>query len=411
MAFFDITVNSPLAIYKRDEFKIFTDFKRNLHVINVKLFYSLLEQLGYLANYLEFQAHHKTKNIKNWLKTKKLYTFEVLDSISEYSLILDTEIAEFETICLMNKKDLVPKFEENDLKSFFELAIINEFLAKNKDEYNDFVSSELDFIENEFGGLKDENILNKRKMLYSKNFLKESVFEFIEKKANFSLNNELENIKSLSLSISIESTCCDFILQKKGVSTKKRNGKSVLTSPELLECATEPESLKLEVRKNGIGDVYSYFEWILYLSERLISKQLEYDKRFFLNQILNKKVSVSISNATESTSRNTALEEKVNILKCCDDFDSLNSANNSYFQLLLLDKCYKNIENSNIIIGNSSISFDNIAILNLSRENIRNLNSLNLKPNFDFSSSIVNNYALDDFGLPVNGLNFAKIEI
>ena len=411
MAFFDLIVRSPLSLQNQWEFKTFVDFKDNLYIINEKLLCTLLEKLGYLGDYSEFQTHNSTQNIKTWLKEKKLYSFEIIESICDYKLTTENERTNIDSIKFTKKDHLTPKISSNDFKIFFERALIQDFISKNEEAFNDFILREIRFIEKEFSTITDENILSKRKELYFKNFLSDATYEFIENHGDYSLREEFKNLDTLHIVNGFEAKLGEFSIYKTGVPTTRKNGKTALRNTKLVECYIGQDELELEIRKEGIGDIYSYLQWLLQIGAKLVNKQLEYDKRFFVNQLSRRKTPVTLSASIDNVYSTTALEDKINILEYCDNFDSQNITNSKSLQLLLLDRCYKKIETSNIILGSDSITTTSLAVLNLNSENISQLHSLELKPYYDFSASIVNNYAFDDFGLPTNGINFAEILI
>lgn len=403
---------SPIHIQDKTSFFIPPIiYSKRIYVINEKLLLELLTKIGLFKDFNNYIRERGYGSALKWFSSKDLLNEGFLENVSQY-WIENTELRKL-TDYRPFKKDLndKPEISVNFLKNSFKKAFLYKYIKERKDEFNNFVNSELDFIERELSSIQDISTNIARHNNYKKHIFKHLLENFFvcadtELKENF---HHIENICITNkTSLDIE----DLSVYRVGNLSSYKNLKFQVINIAQQECISENKQIASSIFFNNFeSDKYTkiqYLYFLFYLAETFAQDKIHFDKNYItqlitesdndLNTIvalknLNNYTRNIIEENTSKTNNNVAVLEDYREILLCKN------------QIL---NYYNSINDSNILFCKDEYLYKLISILNMEESSLARLNEVIYDKANKVESDIIK-VSLEKGNVPYSPIGFAKI--
>ena len=230
-------------------------FERNLYIIKERKLNNILNQIGYLPEYIKFirENNFNYDYVLKWLKKKNLLNSGFLEEISQY-FIEDINLNNISNYKYFEKNyNNQPVISEKYLKNIFQKVILYNQIKEHRDEFNEFVERELNIIEKEFSSVTGEKNKVARQLHYQNR-----IFDILSD--NFFINNshivrdKLEEVNKISFFCETLLNNQDLVVYKTGNITGYNNFNFKLKNISHQECLRENTFVKLYA---SLGNRYS----------------------------------------------------------------------------------------------------------------------------------------------------------
>jgi len=403
-------LHSPVCIEEKND-SIFPPIvlSNTIYILNEKVFLDLMNSIGYLQNFIQFSREQGNDYIEKWLYKKNLLNEEFLEGTSKYwieNTSTNNTLTSYKAFQKNNENK--PIMSENYLKDIFKNTILYSSIKNQKEKFNEFINKELNIIESEINGIKDE-----KKVKTRQNHFKNNIFKYLIENFNsgvhYKNNFRVHEIDNISLSSESLLTWHDLFAYKISGLSDYKNGKFNCLETSFRECLRENTFIKINADCISLTTDERYMKSIL--KEILFhSKDFAIDSLDFGVKQLKK-----LTKCTE-TKRKLQKEKKFSPYQ-------INEVNNNIALLKNNIKLTEATEEEHLIAQYNSLKnyatvyfapeselTKYIVVLNLFDENLEKLNNLIWGKNYRIESELVK-FTFKKSNYPYSAYGYASIEL
>jgi len=334
-------------------------FDNQAYIIKEKIFYEILSKIDLYKKFNLYIRENGYNNTYKWLNNYGLLNTGFLESVSQYN-IETLNFKKIQNYCYFQKDCNGNPFISGEyLKNISKKAFIyNSFKEKNED-FNNYVSQELDIVDLELSNIDDITSYNNRKNFYKNNIFRQLLenFHIINDKR---LLENLQNIENLSIYTESSLNIQNLALYKVGNPVNYKNLAYKLKNTTYQECLKNNTVFKLFIDLNHYSRDVSYktnFIDSLFDSMKILTEdKFSFDMKYINKLALSEKTFKKHNNAERTV--------------------SLKKKNKEYQLPALINVNFNSIKNSNLLLCPGEEINTVITVLNLDKINLDKINSL-----------------------------------
>ena len=232
MSTIDCTLLSPVHIQEKTNFLIPPIvFAKKIYLVKEKKFFELLMRIGLFQDFNQNIRENGYEYTSKWLYSKDLMNEGFLENISQY-WINDVDIRKLTNYrTFLKDVNSNPTISTSYIRNLFKKALIYRYIQNNKDKFNEVVSKELDFINQELSLIKDITIHSSKQNIYRKNLFKVLLENFLTN-IDARLAEKLQITENIIISLDTNlSLVCELNFGSGNLTDKTHINPSRISSP------------------------------------------------------------------------------------------------------------------------------------------------------------------------------------
>lgn len=413
----DCYLFSPIHIQDKIDFLIPPIiYSKKIYIIKERKLFELLTKIGLFQDFHQTIRERGYEYTSKWLNSKELLNEGVLENVSQY-WINDVDVRKITDYSVF-QKDLNnnPCISKQCIKNIFKKALLYNYIQERKNEFNDFVSKELNSIEQELLCIKNVATYNARQALHKKNIFKyllESFLINIDK----NLSEDLQSLESIDLTLDTPVELENLALYRVGNLSSYKNSKFQITDITQQECLKENTVIRMNIIFNkyvaGKCIDFQYLDYILNQVRILVSDKLSFDKNYISGLLAdeNDLSLINTLNVVNDCIKNIEIEDNDQLNKSgINNITILENSRKGIFKETNIVNNYNSIiSDANFLICSNSELNRLISILNMEKSNINKFNELLCGKNNKIECDLVK-VSLEKGNIPHYPVGFAKVK-